>query len=278
MSPELGYIASMDINTDNFGSTLKFWRNRRSLSQLELSVDADISQRHLSFLESGRSKPSRDMVLNLASQLDVPLRDRNLMLAKAGFAPIYVDRPQADSAIEATYKAVEKFLEAQEPYPALAIDRHWNLIFANSAVSLLMSGVDEALLSPSINVLRLSLHPDGLASRIVNYREWRHHVLSRLAKQIDASGDGQLAQLENELREYPVPANAFPWIPNSSTQSGGIAITLEIATPKGNLRLLSATTVFGTALDIGLSELAIESFFPADRATARILLSAIAAS
>lgn len=253
------------------GSLLRDWRHRRRLSQLDLALAAEVSQRHLSFVESGRAAPSRDMVLRLAEQLAVPLRERNALLMAAGFAPAYRERRLDAPELTAARRAVELILEGHEPHPALAVDRHWQLVFANRAVAPLMAGADDRLLQPPVNVLRLSLHPDGLAPRIANFREWRAHVLERLAKQIDASADAALIDLLEELRAYPVPPGAKPHRRAADDPLGGVAVPLEMTTDAGVLRFLSTTTVFGTALDISLAELTIETFFPADAPTAETM-------
>ena len=250
------------------GELLRGWRRRRRLSQLDLALGAEVSQRHLSFVESGRAAPSRDMVLRLAEQLEVPLRERNAMLVAAGFAPAYRERKLDDPALAAGRRALELILAGHEPHPALAVDRHWNLVFANRAVAPLMAGADAKLLAPPVNVLRLSLHPTGLAQRIVNFREWRAHILERLARQIDASADAGLIELLEELKGYPVPPGARPYRPAAEDPLGGVAVPLVFTTDAGALRFLSTTTVFGTALDISLAELTIETFFPADAETA----------
>ncbi len=248
------------------GELLRDWRKRRRLSQLDFATEADVSQRHLSFLESGRARPSREMVLRLAEHLAIPLRERNALLVAAGYAPLYTARPLDDAALKAARTAVEAILEGHAPHPALAFDRHWNLLFANAAASALMTGIAPALLEPPINILRLSLHPDGLAPKIGNYREWRMHICNRLGQQIEISADPVLIDLLEEFKGYPVPPGAKPY--NPVQQSTGIAVSLELLSETGKLRFLSTTTVFGTALDITLSELAIESLFPADQETA----------
>lgn len=260
------------------GALLRNWRQRRRLSQLDLALAAEVSQRHLSFIESGRASPSRDMVLRLAEALAVPLRERNALLAAAGFAPVYRERTPDDPDFAAARHAVELILTGHEPHPALAVDRHWNLVFANRAVAPLLAGADEALLKPPVNVLRLSLHPAGLAARIANIREWRAHILERLARQIEASGDSGLIDLHAELKGYPLPADARPHRAASADPMGGVAVPLEMKTQAGVLRFLSATTVFGTALDIGLAELTIETFFPADGETAAAMRALVAAA
>jgi hypothetical protein len=222
----------------------------------------------LSFVESGRATPSRDMIMRLAEHLAIPLRERNALLVAAGFAPLVSERRLDDPALAAARGAVDLILKGNEPHPAIAIDRHWTLVAANGAAKPFLAGVDAALLAPPVNVLRLSLHPKGMAPRIVNVREWRAHIFGRLARQIDNSGDPVLSALLDELKAYPVPAGAKPFVPPQAELYGGIAVPLVLAAETGTLSFLSTTTVFGTALDISLSELAIESFFPADAATA----------
>lgn len=251
------------------GALLRDWRQRRRLSQLGLALDAEISARHLSFLETGRARPSRDMVLRLAERLEVPLRARNAMLVAAGFAPAFPERPLADASMAAARRAIEAILMAHEPYPALAVDRHWTLVMANSAIAPLLVGVDESLLAPPTNVLRLTLHPRGLAPRIANFMQLRAHLLARLHRQVDVSGDGVLATLLAELRDYPKPDDAGP--DESEGDFAGIAVPLRLRTPAGILSFISTVTIFGTPVDVTLAELALEMFFPADDATARAL-------
>ncbi len=198
----------MTVSPFPFGEQLRRWRQHRRLSQLTLALDAEISTRHLSFLENGRAAPSREMVLRLGEQLDVPLRELNAMLNAAGFAPLFRETPLSDKAMAPARHAVELVLKRHEPYPALAIDRHWNLVMANEAVAPLLAGATPALLAPPCNVLRLSLHPDGLAPRIVNLAQWRSHLLERLRRQISATADLVLVELMEELQAYPAPAAA----------------------------------------------------------------------
>ncbi|MBL8698688.1 MAG: helix-turn-helix transcriptional regulator [Alphaproteobacteria bacterium] len=251
------------------GTLLREWRRRRRLSQLGLALDAEISARHLSFLETGRARPSRDMVLRLAERLDVPPRDRNAILAAAGFAPAYPERPLAHASMAVARRAIETILAAHEPCPALAVDRHWSLVMANRAVAPLLAGVDESLLGSAPNVLRIALHPRGLAPRIVNFAELRAHLLARLQRQIAISGDDALAALLEELRGYPTPDGAGPHV--GADDLAGIAVPLRLRTPAGPLSFISTITVFGTPVDLTLAELALETFFPADDATARAL-------
>ena len=268
-------VARMSLtDTQPVGDLLREWRQRRRLSQLDLACEADISTKHLSFVESGRARPSRDMVLHLAERLEVPLRERNILLVAAGFAPVFRERKMTDPALAAQRQAIELVLKGHEPYPALAVDRHWTMVSANSVVPLLLAGVDRALLQPPVNVLRLSLHPKGLAPRIVNIGEWRAHLLERLRKQVEISADPVLAALLSELRAYAIPASAHGKTARNTRESGAIhsvVVPLQLATDAGALSFFSTTTVFGTPVDITLSELAVEAFYPADIATADAL-------
>jgi transcriptional regulator with XRE-family HTH domain len=251
------------------GDLLREWRQRRRMSQLDLACEAEISTKHLSFLETGRSTPSREMVLHLAEQLDVPLRARNALLNAAGYAPVYPERQLDDPAMAAARQAIDLVLAGHEPHPALAVDRHWCLAAANRAVTPLLTGVDPALLRPPVNVLRVSLHPAGLAPRTVNLAEWRAHLLAGLRQQIEVSGDPVLVDLLAELREYDVPASAPPRI--GTVDRAAVAVPFRLATDHGVLSFLSTITVFGTPVDITLSELALECFYPADQATAEAM-------
>lgn len=254
------------------GDHIRTWRQRRRMSQLDLALDAEVSQRHLSFLESGRLAPSRDMLIRLADRLEVPLRERNAMLLAAGFAPLYAERPIADPAMAAARGAIERVLKGHEPYPALAVDRHWNLVAHNAAIARLLGGVAEAaLLQPPVNVLRLSLHPQGLAGRIANLAEWRAHLLERLRSQVTVTSDPVLAELHEELANYPVHGKLAALHAEPATDHGGVLVPLELVTDAGLLSLISITSMFGTPRDVTLSELALESFFPANAETANIL-------
>lgn len=235
------------------------------MSQLDLAGEADISQRHLSFIESGRSLPSREMILHLSERLGVPLRQRNRLLLAAGFAPSYAERPLEHPSLAPALAAVERVLKGHEPNPALAIDRHWNLVASNRALAPFLEGVAEpALLRPPVNVLRLSLHPKGIAPRIVNLAEWRAHLLARLRGLIEATGDPVLEELEAELAAYPSGVTRARTVHDEGT---AIVHPLRIRRGEAVLSFISTVTVFGTPLDVTLSELAIESFFPADEET-----------
>jgi len=249
------------------GDLLREWRQRRRLSQLDLACEADISTRHLSFVETGRSQPSREMVLHLAERLDVPLRERNALLLAAGYAPAFSERPLNDPALDQAREAIELVLKAHEPYPALAIDRYWTMVAANGALAGMLEGVDPTLLKPPVNVLRLSLHPNGVSPKILNLGEWRAHLLARLRRQIEIAPDAKLTALLEDLRSYPVRGED-----HVSVDGSAVVVPLRFAIGGGVvLNLFSTTMVFGSPVDVTLSELAIESLFPADAATAKFL-------
>ncbi|MFM0643050.1 helix-turn-helix transcriptional regulator [Paraburkholderia bryophila] len=252
------------------GDLLREWRQRRRMSQLLLATEADVSTRHLSFVESGRALPSREMVMHLAERLDVPLRARNALLVAAGYAPLFRERPLSDPQLAAAREAVDLVLKGHEPYPALAIDRHWTIVASNNALAPLLSGASPELLKPPVNALRLSLHPEGIAGSIVNWHAWREHTLTRLQRQIEVSGDGTLSALRDELAAYPAPPGAEA-AEHDNAAVNQIAVPLRLRTPIGELSFFSTTTVFGTPVDVTLSELAIEAFFPADQQTATAL-------
>jgi transcriptional regulator with XRE-family HTH domain len=252
--------------TASIGELLRDWRRRRRMSQLDLATEAEISARHLSFLETGRATPSRDMVMRLANHLDLPLRERNRLLLVAGFAPAHHERALDDPSLAAVRQAIELILKSHEPFPALAIDRHWQLVSANRQVMMLVAGAAPHLLTPPVNVLRLSLHPEGLAPRIENLAEWRGHLLERLARQINSSGDQALIALLQELKSLPFATGRMP-----PRDFGGVAVPLRLRTAEGTLQLYSMTTVFGTPLDVTLAELALETFLPADDRSGELL-------
>ncbi|KAB8198122.1 helix-turn-helix domain-containing protein [Lysobacter maris] len=255
----------IDSTPSPFGEQLRHWRRRRRLSQEDLAGLADISARHLSFLETGRSAPSRAMLLRLTDRLEVPLRERNRMFTAAGFAPLYGERPLDHAGLETARRTIERLLRGHEPFPALAIDRHWRMHAANRALAPFLLGVAPELLQPPINVLRLSLHPQGVAPRVANLGQWRAHLLHRLQQQLESSGDSVLEQLLEELRGYPGAG------PEEDPEPNAIAIPLRLRSDFGELSFISTTTVFGTPVEVILSELAIESFFPADPHTAEVM-------
>jgi transcriptional regulator with XRE-family HTH domain len=251
------------------GALLREWRQRRHLSQLELAGLAGVSTRHLSFIETGRSRPSREMVLHLAEELDVPLRERNPLLLAAGHAPAYPSTDLDADAMKPVRDALEHVLRSHQPYPALVVNRRWELVAANDGVWALTSGVAEHLLQPPVNVLRVSLHPDGLAPRIVNFGEWSAHLLHRLRRQFVLTRDAEVGALYDELRSYPGVAPDELQV--ESEDAGALAVPFVLRTDGQELRFLSTVTTFGTAVDITLAELSIEAFLPADDATARVL-------
>jgi transcriptional regulator with XRE-family HTH domain len=260
-------VVSDVASPSRVGSLLRDWRQRRRLSQLDLALEAGVSARHVSFVETGRSRPSAEMVLLLAEQLEVPLRDRNQLLLAAGYAPVYGQRGLDEPEMGAVRDTLELVLRGHEPYPAVVLDRHWGMVAANSAVALLTQGVAGELLEPPVNVLRLSLHPGGLAPRILNLAEWRAHLLDRLGRQAVSTGDPALAALYEELSRLPGGG------PPSSGElaAAEIAVPLRLRVDDAVLSFLSTNTSFGTATDITVAELSIESFFPADQATADVL-------
>lgn len=259
----------MAANPNTMGDLLRDWRARRRLSQLELASEAEVSTRHLSFIESGRASPSRGMLLRLAEPLAIPLRERNRLLLAGGYAPLHGERALDQPDMAAAKAAVAAVLAGHEPFPALAVDRHWTLVAANEALTLLLAGVAPHLLAPPINVLRLSLAPDGLAPRIVNLAESRHHLLTRLRADIDRSGDAVLAGLHEELQALPFAAGRTP---PSTVNAVAVPLVLCDRASGATLSFLSTTTVFGTATDVTLAELTLECFYPADDATRAALI------
>ncbi len=256
----------MDGQHEMVGAQLRQWRQRRRISQFDLAGEADISSRHLSFIETGRSKPSRATVMRLADSLDLPLRNRNALLRAAGFAAVYPERSFDDPSLATARETVQRILDCQMPFPSLAVDRHWTLLASNAAVTALLEGVAPELLQPPVNVLRLSLHPDGLGRRIVNLAQWKRHLIERLRRQVEQSGDPVLEAMIDELLAFPAPASSAPPEPVSD-----IVVPLILDTPDGRLSFLSTTTVFGTPIEVTMSEIAIESFLPADARTTAIL-------
>ncbi len=270
MALALSTDLSASVNARPIGDLLRQWRQRRRLSQMALALDAEISPKHLSFVESGRARPSREMVLRLGEQLALPLREQNQLLLSAGYAPIFQQRPLEHPDLQMAYKAVQLILNGHEPFPALAIDRHWNMVAANQSVLPFMSEVSESLRTPPINVLRLSLHPLGLAPRIVNLSQWRTHIFARLQQQINLAGDPVLIDLLRELRSFP-ERDAAPAAARYDHEFNSPVMPLLLKSGDRVLSFLTTTMVFGTPIDVTLSELAIETFFPADSETSQYL-------
>lgn len=254
----------MNIQQIHVGEHLRSWRQRRRLSQLDLALEADISARHLSFLETGRSRPSREMILHLAEQLEIPMRERNVLLVAAGYAPIFPERNLDDPALEAIRSAIDRIIEGHKPYPAFALDRHWNVVASNRALQELYEGVAPELLAAPVNAMRLSLHPKGVAPRIENLAEWRAHLLHRLRQQVDLTADPKLVELQRELLSYPAPPEKVP-------HRHDVVVPFRVRTSAGLLSFFTTTMIFGTPLDITLSELMLESFFAADAETTEIV-------
>ena len=259
------------------GDHLREWRRRRRMSQLDLACEAEISTRHLSFVETGRATPSREMILHLAEQLEIPMRERNVLLVAAGYAPLFPERALGAPELAAAREAIELILEGHKPYPAFALDRRWNAVATNGALPELYAGVAPGLLEPPVNVIRLSLHPEGFAPRILNLAEWRGHLIGRLRRQIELTADAGLIELLAEVSGYAKVSSINDWRPVGSPSSD-MVIPLRLQTPFGVISFFSTTMVFGTPVEVTLSELALESFFPADAETAAIVLSLNASS
>jgi transcriptional regulator with XRE-family HTH domain len=254
------------------GELLRSWRQRRALTQLELSLVSAISTRHLSFVETGRSTPSREMILHLAEQLDVPLRERNTLLLAGGYAPLYQERRLEDAEMEPVRAAVDRFLRAHEPYPALVVDEHWDIVSANDALDILTAGVAPELLEPPANALRIALHPDGMARSTLNFAEWSAHIIHRLRRRALTTGDPRQAELYEELSRYPnVHLDPVP-VGNPSRE---IVVPLRLRRDEQELAFLTTLATFGTATDVTLANLTIEAFYPADAQTANTLLATI---
>jgi transcriptional regulator with XRE-family HTH domain len=256
------------------GSLVRELRRRARLTQLEFAAQAEISAKHLSFIETGRSQPSRAMLLRLSQSLQLPLRERNTLLNAAGFTSQFPDRPLADQSLAVVRRAIDVLLTAHEPLPAFAIDRHWTLVASNGGFRPFLGDVDLSLLQPPVNVLRLTLHPRGLGPMIANFEQWRGHVLDNLRRQILSSDDPVLIDLHRELKDYPNQS--------ASKTSNDFAVeewhALVVVTKAGVLSFYSTRTVFGAPLDVTLAEISLECFYPADTKTAQVLRSSRSAS
>jgi transcriptional regulator with XRE-family HTH domain len=248
------------------GPLLREWRHRRRRSQLELALEAGVSARHISFLETGRSNPSREMVIGLATNLEMPLRDRNELLIAAGYAPEYRELAYEDPDLEPVRAAIDEVLAAHDPYPALVVDRQWELVTANRGMGLLTDGVAPHLLEPPANTMRLALHPEGMAPRILNWDDWRNKIVGRIERQARLTGEPAMAELRDELVAYTAPAGADR---STAALAHDVFTPLLLRGPAGEtLNFFSTVAIFGTAVDITVAELSIESFFPADDVTA----------
>ncbi|MGW1780162.1 helix-turn-helix domain-containing protein [Streptomyces sp. NPDC002143] len=273
-------IVSTSTNSDftasageGVGPLLRAWRVRRRMSQLELALRADSSARHISFVETGRSRPSEEMVLRLAEHLDVPVRERNALLLAAGHAPRYPHTPLDDPALDALRAGMERLIQGYEPYPALVMDARYDVLAANRGIAMLLEGVPESLLAPPLNAMRLTLHPQGLAPRIRNLREWRGHLLAQMERQIALHRSAALRELYEEVAAYPVPEVA-----SAGEQAEPVpyfALPMQIEHEGRTLSFLSSVATFNTPMDVTVAELAIETFLPADPATAKYLHSLV---
>ncbi|WP_194835101.1 helix-turn-helix domain-containing protein [Nocardia sp. XZ_19_369] len=260
------------------GVLLREWRQRRRLSQLDLALAADTSARHLSYVETGRAKPSRAMVLRLSEALEVPLRERNTLLLAADYAPAYRESNLDDVSLTSVRAALTTMLTAHEPYPAVVVDRLWNVVTGNAAMSVLLQGIPEQLLLPRPNVYRLVLHPEGLSARLANLSQVRELFLERLARQVGASGDPRLAALYDEVRRYPRLPDPPDEPKVDAAQPSPFEVPIRIRTPLGELSMFSTMATFGAPADVTLSELAIELFYPLDEFTAAALRELAAAA
>lgn len=250
-----------------FGTLLRRWRERRRMTQMDLALAAESSTRHLSCLETGRSQPSREMVMHLAERLEIPLRDQNALLLAAGFAPAFQERSLAELA--SARLAIEQIIQAHKPYPAFAVDRHWNIVLSNGALPQIYEGCSPDLLRRPVNAVRIILHPLGLGPRILNFIEWRAHVVTVLRQQVEARTDPTIQALLAEVMTFPAPAGGVAPATNDGPQR--YATPLQIATRFGVVSFLNTNTIFGTPTDVTLSELSLEMLFPADEHTVAIV-------
>ncbi|MEU4509563.1 helix-turn-helix transcriptional regulator [Nonomuraea wenchangensis] len=259
-------MGAVAVRNETFGELLRSWRQRRRVSQLDLAIEAEVSARHISFLETGRARPSREMVRRLAEELEVPLRQRNALLTAAGFAPMYPEREVRAPELGVVRQALDRILAGHEPYPAVVVDAAWNLVAANAAAAMFMDGVPAELLEEPVNVMRLSLHPQGMGGRLLNLAEVRAHLLPPIRRQAETSGDPRLAELYEELASYTYPGVDLnvAHVPGPAD----ILVPLRIADGDRVLSMFTTIATFGTPLDVTVSELAIETFWPSDEETA----------
>ncbi|QIL83910.1 helix-turn-helix domain-containing protein [Diaphorobacter sp. HDW4A] len=252
--------------TSPVGRMVRDWRLRRHLSQMDLALEAGLSTRHLSFIETGRSKPSAELLMSVAQRLDVPLRERNTMLLAAGYAPRYAQRNLQSPDMRLVHEALSRLLDAHHPYPALVLDRHWNVVLANPAAAVLVSLLPNELREPSVNIYRASLHPDGLARYTRNLQDWSTHLLAHLRRSIESSGDPVLTALEAEVLAYP-GLNEAGDEASTSADVHALLVPCVLDLPTASLSLFTTLTSFGTPQDVTLQELCVEMFYPADAAS-----------
>jgi len=277
--------ATAATSTKGVGPLLRGWREQRRVSQLELALRAGSSARHISFVETGRSRPSEEMVLRLAEHLDVPVRDRNALLLAAGYAPRYPETPLDDPALDALREGVERLIQGYEPYPAFVVDATYNVVAANRGIAMLLDTVPEHLLAPPLNAMRLTLHPEGLAPRIRNLREWRGHLLAQMERDIALRRSEPLRALYEEVAAYPYPSESSSTegspgneSENESDEGPGetvpyFALPMQIEHDGRVLSFISSISTFNTPMDVTVAELAIETLLPADPATVKYLQS-----
>jgi transcriptional regulator with XRE-family HTH domain len=253
------------------GPLVREWRLRRRRSQLDLAVEVGMSTRHLSYVETGRARPSPELLLTIADHLEVPLRERNALLLAAGYAPRYPQRSLDDPALASVRASVQRLLDAHDPFPGVAIDRAWDVVAANAGALRLVAGLPAELLGPPLNVYRAALHPDGLAARTANLRDWVTHLVGQLRRSAVLTGDPAVASLLDEVSGYPTVAPHLGHVDVAATADPPILVPLRLASPDGELALFTTLTTFGTPRDVTVDELSVELFFPADEATARVL-------
>lgn len=258
---------------DTAGQLLRAWRVRRKLSQMDLALGVSVSPRHLSFVETGRSRPSPELVLAICIHLDVPLRDRNAILLAAGHAPRYSHLTLDDPAMAQVLASLQRMLDAHHPYPGVVIDRQWNVLLANSAAGALTAGLPAHLLGPPLNVYRVCLHPDGLAGRTTNFDEWSGYLLDQLRRSVQLFGDDELAALEAEVLQYPNVIAALANTPAEANDERPVLVPLRLRMGEAGpeLSLFTTLTMFGSPRDVTLEEIAVELFFPADASTDEVL-------
>jgi transcriptional regulator with XRE-family HTH domain len=253
------------------GELVRDWRTRRRCSQMHLAHEVGVSPRHLSFVETGRSKPSPELVECIAEELEIPLRERNTLLLAAGYAPRYRERTLDDPAMRFAVESVQRMLDAHDPYPGVLIDRQWNVVRANGAAGALTAGLAPEVLGPPINVYRACLHPGGLAARTVNFPEWAAYLVGQLDRSLALTGDPALQALRDEVDGYPNVTEALARTDVASRDDTPLLVPLRLQVGDAELSLFTTLTTFGTPRDVTLEELAVELFYPADEATERVL-------
>jgi transcriptional regulator with XRE-family HTH domain len=259
------------MSRPSVGELVRDWRTRRRRSQLDLALDVGVSTRHLSFVETGRSRPSPELILALAHHLDVPLRERNTLLLAGGYAPRFSQRPLDDPAMASVRSSIQRMLDAHDPYPGVVIDRAWNVVQANRTGLGLVTGLPDHVIGPPLNIYRTCLHPDGLARRTTNFTDWATYLLGQLRRSVALTGDPLLEALEAEVLAYPNVAQITPMVAGTGWDDPPILVPFDLATPLGEVSMFTTITVFGTPLDVTIDDLALELFYPADDESAHKL-------